>query len=198
MTIPRLDCVASLREGSLSIPITDCDCWRGCGRARTRFGTPRTMTVRLVAGVQDRLFWRVGTGRASECCVPLRDGAGHVGMGSDVSAEQCLRALSSALQRPAWSWARRLSPSQQGRNTDLGTYRAGSGASSRSDGPSPRPPLVYLAKSEGALRLSPPRLGPRDHHRGFRPASWRASPPARLGCCVGCRCREKLGAPVCL
>jgi hypothetical protein len=39
------------------------------------FGMPRTMTVRLVADIQNRLFWRVGTGRASECCVPLRDGA---------------------------------------------------------------------------------------------------------------------------
>ena len=34
------------------------------------FGTPRTMTVRLVADIQNRLFWRVGTGLASECCVP--------------------------------------------------------------------------------------------------------------------------------
>ena len=28
------------------------------------------MIVRLVADIQNRLFWRVGTGRASECCVP--------------------------------------------------------------------------------------------------------------------------------
>jgi hypothetical protein len=28
------------------------------------FGTPLTMTVRLVAGIQNRLFWRVGSGRA--------------------------------------------------------------------------------------------------------------------------------------
>jgi hypothetical protein len=28
------------------------------------------MTVRLVADVQNRLFWRVGTGRASGCWVP--------------------------------------------------------------------------------------------------------------------------------
>ena len=34
------------------------------------FGTPRTMAVRLVADIQNRLFWRVGTGRASQCCVP--------------------------------------------------------------------------------------------------------------------------------
>jgi hypothetical protein len=34
------------------------------------FGTPRTMILRLVADIQNRLFWRVGTGRASECCVP--------------------------------------------------------------------------------------------------------------------------------
>ena len=34
------------------------------------FDTPPTMIVRLVADIQNRLFWRVGTGRASECCVP--------------------------------------------------------------------------------------------------------------------------------
>jgi len=34
------------------------------------FGTPRTMTIRLVADIQNRLFWRAGTGRASECSVP--------------------------------------------------------------------------------------------------------------------------------
>jgi hypothetical protein len=27
------------------------------------------MIVRLVADMQNRLFWRVGAGRASECCV---------------------------------------------------------------------------------------------------------------------------------
>jgi hypothetical protein len=32
--------------------------------------TQPTMIVRLVANMQNRLFWRVGTGRASECCVP--------------------------------------------------------------------------------------------------------------------------------
>jgi len=34
------------------------------------FGTPPTMTVRLVGHIQNRLFWRVGTGRVSECWVP--------------------------------------------------------------------------------------------------------------------------------
>jgi hypothetical protein len=34
------------------------------------FGTPQTMTIRLVADIQNRLFWRVGIRRASECCVP--------------------------------------------------------------------------------------------------------------------------------
>jgi len=33
-------------------------------RAVPPFGTPLTMTVRLVAGIQNRLFWRVGSGRA--------------------------------------------------------------------------------------------------------------------------------------
>jgi len=36
MTILRLDFVATLRQGSMSIPSTDCECWRGRGRARTR------------------------------------------------------------------------------------------------------------------------------------------------------------------
>ena len=33
-------------------------------RAQPPFGTPLTMTVRLVAGIQNRLFWRIGSGRA--------------------------------------------------------------------------------------------------------------------------------------
>jgi hypothetical protein len=35
------------------------------GHADPPFGTPRTMTVRLVADIQNRLFWRVGTSLAS-------------------------------------------------------------------------------------------------------------------------------------
>ncbi len=42
---------------------------RGDQHAYPPFGTPRTMTVRLVADIQNRLFWRVGSGRASECCI---------------------------------------------------------------------------------------------------------------------------------
>ena len=51
--------------------ITLCD-GGGSGRtlAEPPFGTPRTMIVQLVADIQNRLFWRVGTGRAFECCVP--------------------------------------------------------------------------------------------------------------------------------
>lgn len=37
------------------------------------FGTPLTMTVRLVAGIQNWLFWRVGAGRVLRAAVPLRD-----------------------------------------------------------------------------------------------------------------------------
>ncbi len=48
---------------------------------------PRTMTVRLVTDIQNRLFWRAGTGRASECWVPVYDAARHPEIGSDVSAE---------------------------------------------------------------------------------------------------------------
>jgi hypothetical protein len=68
----------------------------GSGRthAEPPFGTPRTMTVRLVAGIQNGLFWRVGTGRAAECCVPS---AGrktrHPELGSDVPAEQRLQGF---------------------------------------------------------------------------------------------------------
>jgi hypothetical protein len=46
------------------------------------------MTVRLVADIQNRLFWRVGTSRASECCVPSAGWARHPEMGSEVPAEQ--------------------------------------------------------------------------------------------------------------
>ena len=57
--------------------------------------SPRTMTVRLVADIQNRLFWRIGIGRASECCVPLcGPGARHPEIGSDVRAEQRLQGLS--------------------------------------------------------------------------------------------------------
>ena len=52
------------------------------------------MTVRLVADIQNRLFWRVGTGRLLNAAFPLRDGARHPEMGSDVPAEQRLQALS--------------------------------------------------------------------------------------------------------
>ena len=67
------------------------------------FGTPPTMTVRLVADIQNRLLWRVGTGRASECCVPSADGARHPEMGSDVPAEQrpcraLIRCVAAAAQ----------------------------------------------------------------------------------------------------
>jgi len=44
------------------------------------------MIVRLVADIQNRLFWRVGTGRASEFCIPSagwsqasRDGQRYAG-----------------------------------------------------------------------------------------------------------------------
>jgi hypothetical protein len=54
------------------------------------FGTPRTVTVRLVPFTQNRLIWRVGvnggTGRASECCVPSA-GRSHTSRMGDVSAE---------------------------------------------------------------------------------------------------------------
>ena len=52
------------------------------------------MTVRLVADIQSRLFWRVGTDRASECCVPSAEGgARHPEMGSDVPTEQRLQGF---------------------------------------------------------------------------------------------------------
>jgi len=37
---------------------------RGARTPEPPFGTPLTMIVRLVAGIQNRLFWRVGSGRA--------------------------------------------------------------------------------------------------------------------------------------
>lgn len=53
----------------MAVTVTHCD-----GREDTEVRypppPPPTMSVRLVADIQNRLFWRVGTGRASECCVP--------------------------------------------------------------------------------------------------------------------------------
>jgi hypothetical protein len=60
---------------------------------RSQFSAAAAVIARLVADIQNRLFWRVGTGRASECSVPLRDGARHPEMGSDVPAEQPPAAL---------------------------------------------------------------------------------------------------------
>jgi hypothetical protein len=57
------------------------------------FGTPSPMTVRLVADIQNRLFWRVGTGRASECCVPSAGWSQASRVGSDVPAEQRLQGF---------------------------------------------------------------------------------------------------------
>ena len=55
-----------------SAPDADHDAWS------SRRGEPARVTaaddaVRLAADIQNRLFWRVGTGRASECCVPSSD-----------------------------------------------------------------------------------------------------------------------------
>jgi hypothetical protein len=61
---------------------------RGRAQVAASFGTPRTMTVRLVADIQNRLFWRVGTGRARSAAFPPRDGVRHPEMCSDVPAEQ--------------------------------------------------------------------------------------------------------------
>ena len=78
------------------------------------FGTPRTMTVRLVADIQNRLFWRVGNGRASECCVPLcGPRARHPEMGSDVRAEQRLQGLSLCVAPDRVVLIAATSPSQQ-------------------------------------------------------------------------------------
>jgi len=72
------------------------------------------MTVRLVADIQNRLFWRVCTGRASECCIPSagssqasRDGQRCAGWAAPAGL------WASALLRTGWSWSRRLPPSQQ-------------------------------------------------------------------------------------
>jgi hypothetical protein len=66
--------IADARGICESAPDADHDAWssrRGePARVTAQFGTPRTMTVRLVADIQNRLVWRVGTGRASERCVP--------------------------------------------------------------------------------------------------------------------------------
>jgi hypothetical protein len=59
-------------------------------RASPPFGTPQTMAVRPVTEIQNRLFWRTGTGRASECWVPVHDVARILRLGSDASAEQRL------------------------------------------------------------------------------------------------------------
>jgi hypothetical protein len=47
----------------------------------------------LVADIQSRLFWRVGTGRASECCVPSAGWSQTSRMGSDALAGQRLQGF---------------------------------------------------------------------------------------------------------
>jgi hypothetical protein len=59
------------------------------------FSTLRTMIVRLVVDIQNRLFWPVGTGLASQWCVLSADGGRHPEMGSDVPAEQRLHGFES-------------------------------------------------------------------------------------------------------
>ena len=60
-------------------------------RASPPFGTPQTMAVRPVTEIQNRLFWRTGTGRASQCWVPVHDVSQRIlRLGSDASAEQRL------------------------------------------------------------------------------------------------------------
>ena len=41
------------------------------------------MIIRLIADIQKRLFWRAGTGGASECCIPPTDGTRQPKMGND-------------------------------------------------------------------------------------------------------------------
>ena len=56
--------------------------WRT--RADPPFGTHWPMTMRLVADIQNRLFWRAGTlAAASGCCFPVRDGTGHPKVDND-------------------------------------------------------------------------------------------------------------------
>jgi len=60
------------------------------------------MTVRLVTDIQNRLFWRVGTGRGPECCVA------PAGWSRASRDGQRLRALILSGARTGWSWSRRL------------------------------------------------------------------------------------------
>jgi len=67
------------------------------------------MIVRLVADIQNRLFWRVGTGRASEFCIPSagwsqasRDGQRYAGWAAPAGF------WAPALLRTGWSWSRRF------------------------------------------------------------------------------------------
>ena len=72
-------------------------------------GTPGTMTVRVVAGIQNGLFWRVGTGRLLSAAFPLRDGnkasrAGQRCVGRvapDHGEGECPRFPQEAFQRVA-------------------------------------------------------------------------------------------------
>ena len=62
-------------------------------RSDAPFSTPRTMTVRLVVDIQNRLFWRIGIGRILSAVLSLRDGAEANEMGIDVPAEQRLQGF---------------------------------------------------------------------------------------------------------
>jgi hypothetical protein len=47
------------------------------------FGTPRPMTIWQVADIQNRLFWRAGTGGLLSAAFPPRDGIRHPEIGND-------------------------------------------------------------------------------------------------------------------
>ena len=71
------------------------------------------MIVRLVADIQNRLFWRVGTGRASECCVSSAGWSQVSRDGHDVPAEQRLQGFEPLVAADRVVLIAATSPSQQ-------------------------------------------------------------------------------------
>ena len=176
------------------------------GRAREiRRSVVRTMTVWLVADIQNRLFWRVGTGRASECCVPSAGWSpGNPEMSNDVSAEQHLQGFEcrdrgQRDQRHFLTGVRRVPrlPAREHAPGGLACRFPGARRHRGAECAQPRAPLARRpqawdgsaghgdpARPAGQLAARPGRCARRSDRRGtstLRFWAWRCALPEQVG-----------------
>ena len=153
------------------------------------FSTTRTMTVRLVVDIQNRLFWRIGIGRILSAVLSLRDGAEVHEMGIDVPAEQRLQGFEPLVAADRVVLIAAPSPSQQ-KDRCLVQTSTGSADGFTASRSYPRPiPLT----STYAVRGSVPRRGRPLCARGHRAWSTDAGGKPTDGTpagCPGCRGRR--------